>query len=82
MTSEECNRRNILLVELAGSTFKKAGNKGRLCGMRLTHVFPRSSFWSGIGKLQVCKHSSNRMVSVQFGEGFVEHFLSEQKEKA
>ena len=41
----------------------------------------RHSFQSGIGKLQVCKHSCNRMVTVQFAEGMMEHFLSEHKGK-
>ena len=44
-------------------------------------VFNRHFFPSGIGKLPVCKHNSNRMVTVQFAEGLMEHFCSEQKRK-
>ena len=37
LTSKECNRHNILPVELAGSTLiKNTGNRCRLCGMPLT----------------------------------------------
>ena len=44
-------------------------------------IFPRHSFRSGIGKLHVCKHSSNRMVIVQSTIGLIQHFLREQKKK-
>ena len=35
LTSEECNERNILPVELGGST----GNRGRLCCILLTFAY-------------------------------------------
>ena len=44
-------------------------------------MFARHSFRPGIGKLQVCKGSFNRMIIVKSAEGLMEHFLSEQKEK-
>ena len=77
LTSKECSRRNILLVGLAIgwlNTDKKT--------CRWHCIFPRHSFRSGIGKLQVCKHSSNWMVTIQLAEGLMKHFLSEQKGKA
>ena len=43
--------------------------------------FPRHSFRSGIGKLQICKHSSNRMVIVQSVDGLMANFLTERKRK-
>ena len=46
-----------------------------------TAYFPGIPFRSGIGKLQVCKHSSHPMVTVQFVEDLMEYFLSEQKGK-
>ena len=62
-------------------TYKKAqAEKDVDCvACRFHCVFPSHSFRSGIGKLQVCKHSSNRIVTGQFAEGLMENFLSEQK---
>ena len=74
LTSKEHNRCNILPVELDGSTLiKNTGNRH--------YVFPRRSFRTGIGKLQVCKHNTNWMVIAQSADSFIENFCSARKGK-
>ena len=49
--------------------------------MPLTLRISQAFLWSEIGKLQVCKHSSNRMVIAQSAESLMQRFLNERKEK-
>ena len=54
LTYKERNRRNILPVELAGRLLQKTEEREVDCASCRRHcVFPRHSFRSGIGKLQV-----------------------------
>ena len=70
-----------LPVELVCSTLKKKTQGGRLSCIMLTLRISQHIFQSGKGKLQVCKHRSIRMVTVQSVEGLMEYFLGEQKRK-
>ena len=82
LTSKECNRRNILPVELAGSSvIKNTGNRGRLCGMPWTLRISQAFLSVRNRKITGLQACCNRMVTVQFAEGLLEHFLSEQKSR-